>query len=453
MRKLIRFFGKLIASILVLVFIASTLLSILLLSINTQLFNQDFYQEVFNEVDFFDQLPKLAANQIRHAMVYNPCREDPSKCEGDGPPEESEETDQGGPPSYFQALSEEDWELLIEGLLPPDWLEEQVLNVLEGIFDSIDQGYGTLSITISLRELKDRLVGEAGVEAIAQVLEAQPECSKDDLLDMTRILQGDEEVGGNFLNCHPPDDFIEDFTPQIEVLLRRSLPDMPDQIDLGESLLGGEGSDEPTLELFDREIPTLALVKWVRWIINISPLLCLILLMVIAFFGVYSYKALGRWWGYPLAISGLMGLGISMLVGPAADFFTNSYLKKRDFAGFSPEMVETGSDLALEVIHRLFLQVRTYSLIVIGMGFAVIITAAIIRSPKKKTKLDEEEIPPAYDGKETQEEVGESIEDVDLSSDEESTETEEEPAEDPPLEDSEETNEDQGDLDQDTAEN
>ncbi len=38
---------------------------------------------------------------------------------------------QGGPPSYFQALSDEDWELLLEGLLPPEWLEDQVLAVTE----------------------------------------------------------------------------------------------------------------------------------------------------------------------------------------------------------------------------------------------------------------------------------------------------------------------------------
>jgi hypothetical protein len=188
--------------------------------------------------------------------------------------------------------------------------------------------------------------------------------------------------------------------------------------------------------------------------------------MVIAFFGVYSFKALGRWWGYPLALSGLMGLGISMLVGPAADFFTNSYLKKRDFSGFSPEMVETGSDLALEIIHRIFLQARTYSLIVLGMGFAVIITAAIIKSPKKKTKSDEEEIPPTDVETDPQEDEGETPEVV--SSDEESTEAEKEPIEDPPPDDPEKTaqslndseteqedgsDEDLGELDQNTDEN
>ena len=104
MRKLFRFFGKLIAGILVLVFIISALTSILLLALNSQLFSPDFYLDVFKEVELFDDLPEIAANQIKYVMGYNPCLEDPTKCEGDGSEEEvNQESDsnQGGPPSYF----------------------------------------------------------------------------------------------------------------------------------------------------------------------------------------------------------------------------------------------------------------------------------------------------------------------------------------------------------------
>ena len=115
-----------------------------------------------------------------------------------------------------------------------------------------------------------------------------------------------------------------------------------------------------------------------------SPLACLLLLLVIAFFGVFSFKGLSGWWGYPLAISGLIGLGISLMVTPVVSFFTNSFLKDREFSGLSPILVETGSDLVVGILRSLFLQVRNYSLVVIGMGLAVIITAAIIKVPPKK---------------------------------------------------------------------
>jgi hypothetical protein len=389
MRTLFRFFGKLIAGILVLVFIISAFTSIFLLALNSQLFSPDFYLEVFDEVELFDHLPEIASTQIKYTMGFNPCREDPTKCEGDGPQET--ETSQGGPPSYFQALSEKDWELLLEGLLPPEWLEDQVLAVTGGLFESIDQGSGEISIKISLIDLKERLGGEAGVEAIVQLLDAQPECSKEDLLNMTRILEGKEQPGGDFLNCQPPEDFIEKYTPQLEVLLRRSLRDVPEEIDLGEGIFGDESSSkDASIKLFGTKIPILAFVKWIRWAINMSPLACLLLLVVIAFFGVFSFKALSSWWGYPLAISGLMGLGISLLVGPAVDFFSSSFLKNREFTGFSPILIDTGSDLVVGVIRSLFLQARNYSLIIFGIGLAVIITTAILKPPTKKDPQAEE---------------------------------------------------------------
>jgi len=384
MRKLFQFFGKLIASILVLVFMVSTFASVFLLAFNTSLFDPDFYLGAFEEVELFDKLPSIAATQIKYVMGFNPCEEDPTKCEGDGPEEGEQESGQGGPPGYFQALSENDWELLLEGILPPEWLEEQVQAVTGSLFDSIEEGKGNPEIKLSLKSLKERLGGEEGVAAIVHLLDAQPECSRDDLLNMTRTLQGDQEGGGDFLTCQPPADFIEDYTPQIVVLLRRSLSDVPDEIDLGSSIFKGDGSSgSATIKVFGSEIPTLAFVKWIRWVISMTPLACLLLLIFIAFFGVYSFKGLSGWWGYPLAITGSMTLAISLSVGPLVDFYSDRLLSQMDFMGLSPNLITTGSNLAIEVIRSLFSQVRDISLIVIGMGLAVIITAVVLKTPPK----------------------------------------------------------------------
>ena len=382
MIKIFRFFGKLVASILVLLFMVSALISILLLSFESQLLNPDFYLEVFEEVDFFDRLPEIAAVQIRYAMGFNPCLEDPANCEND-------ETDfspsQGGPPSYFQALSEKDWELLLTGLLPKEWLEDQIQEITGNLINSLESGEGDLAIKISMVDLKNHLSGEAGIEAITQLLEAQPECSKDDLLDMTRILEGREEVGKDFLTCQPPADFIENYTPHLEVILRRSLRDVPDEIDLGKGIFdaGGSGNQAALINMFGYDLPQYILFRWIQWSIRMSPLFCVTLLLIIALLAVHSYKALGGWWGYPLAISGLIGFTFAMLVGPLANFLTNTFLADRTIAGISPIMIETGSDLAVQVIRMLFTQVRNYSLIISGMGLGIIIISSVIKSPGK----------------------------------------------------------------------
>ena len=426
MIKILKFFGKLVASILVLLFIISAFTTIILISFESQLFNPDFYIKVLDKEQVFERLPEIAAVQIRYAMGYNPCLEDTNNCEDEEPDLSS--TNQGGPPSYFQALSQSDWELLLTGMLPPDFLEDQIKNVVGGLIEYIDSGEGDLALTISLQELKDHLSGEAGVTAISQLLDAQPECSKDDLLDMTRILEGKEEPEKDFLSCQPPDDFIENYTPQLEVLLRRSLRDVPDEINLAEGLFedSRSGGKAATISAFGVQLPTYLLFKWIRWAIRMSPLFCVTLLLIIAFLAVDSFKGLNVWWGYPLAISGLIGFGLAMMVGPVAKWLTGTFLADRTMAGFSPVMIETGSGLAVQIIRSLFTQVRNYSLITVGMGLGIIISSSVLKGPgdqdteeKKETEAEE---PVSEDSKIENLESGESESGEDEIQEEESQE-------------------------------
>ena len=425
MAKLLKLIGKATAAILVPVFIALCLSSILLMAVDAKVFDPDFYLEVFEEEEFFVKLPEIAAIQIRYVMGYNPCPEDQEDCE-----DVSRDPSADGPPSYFEALSQKDWELLISGLLPPEWMEEKVNEVTGDLFTTLDSGEGELSVKLSLEDLKDRLSGEAGIDAIAQLLEAQPECSKDDLLEMTRILEGRQEPGKDFLSCQPPDDFLENYSPQLEVLLRRSLRDVPDSIDLGKDLF--EDTD-PYIKMFGVNVPSYLFVKWIRWSIRMSPLFCIALLMIIGLLAIHSYRGLSSWWGYPLAVSGFIGLTLAILIGPLANWGTSTFLKGRAITGLSPVIVETGSGLAVEIIRTVFTLVRNYSLIAIGMGLAIIITSAVLK-PDEEGKPDIEGEKPetddeVSDDEDKEEEIPdpepEEEETEDLSTDGEETTSEE----------------------------
>jgi hypothetical protein len=120
------------------------------------------------------------------------------------------------------------------------------------------------------------------------------------------------------------------------------------------------------------------------------PLVCVSLLMIIGILGIYSFKELGRWWGYPLALSGLVPLGISLLAEPAAEFATTRLIPDSIKSTFSPQLIETGSELGIAVIRALFTQVRNYSLVVFGMGLAVIISASVLGPSAKKSVQDQE---------------------------------------------------------------
>lgn len=144
-----------------------------------------------------------------------------------------------------------------------------------------------------------------------------------------------------------------------------------------------------------------------------SPLFCVAMLMVIAILAVYSFKSLNVWWGYPVAISGLMGIAISLLAGPLANWLTTTFISGRTMAGMSPLIIETGSSLAVQVIRSLFKPVLYYSLAVAGLGLGIIIISAVIKIPGKKDpdQIDEanKEADPV-ESKEIEQESPEEIE-------------------------------------------
>ncbi len=384
--KIFRFFGKLIGALLVPVLILSIFLSIFALAFTTQLFNPDFFLEIFEEEDFFDQLPGIAATQIHYSMTFNPCLEDPLMCEDGEPSDEGEtESEGGGPPSYFQALSEEDWETLLTEVLPPDWLENQLHDLVHNLIDSIRSGSEELTLGISLLELKEHLTGTAGVEAISQLLKNQPECTQEDLLDMTRILEGNDDSGKDFLSCNPGNDFLDNYIPQFESLLRRSLTDIPEEIDFGKGLKG----KSVDLKILGEDLPLTVVINFGRWMVLISPLLICFLLLGIATLAVHTFRALRVWWGYPIAIAGLLATGLASLAGPAADFLLDRFLGETPLAGLHMDLVDTATSLGLKIIYSLFSQARTYALVVTGIGLTVIIVASVLRRPHKKLGKDE----------------------------------------------------------------
>jgi hypothetical protein len=243
-----------------------------------------------------------------------------------------------------------------------------------------------MTISISLLELKDHLTGEAGAEAVTSLMKNQPDCTEDDLLDMTRILEGREETGRDFLTCNPGDDFLDNYMPQIETLLRRSLKDIPEEIDLAEGL----GEKEMSFKLFGINLPLTVFINFIRWAILISPLLLLLLLLIIAFLAVHSFKALRGWWGYPITIAGLMATGLAFLVGPAANFLLDRFMGDTQMMGLHESLVDTASVLALQILQALFTQARNYALIVTGIGLSIIIIASVLKEPVAKPMDDPE---------------------------------------------------------------
>ena len=73
--------ARLLAVPVLLVFLVATVLVLLAYRAEQYFFNPDSYKEAFLEMHVYDQIPRLISFQIVHNMTYNPCEEDPERCE------------------------------------------------------------------------------------------------------------------------------------------------------------------------------------------------------------------------------------------------------------------------------------------------------------------------------------------------------------------------------------
>ena len=139
--------ARLLAGFFAILFIISALISLLLFNAERHFTNPELYKRVLLEERVYDSLPRLLSNQISEGMLYDPCAEDPSACEGEG--EDGSQDDEGGPPDYFKNMDTEQWELLLREILTPDWLQTQAESVIDQFFDFLDSDDPVPSISVS----------------------------------------------------------------------------------------------------------------------------------------------------------------------------------------------------------------------------------------------------------------------------------------------------------------
>ncbi len=185
--KILSACARLLAGFFAILFIITALISLLLINAERHFVDPELYKRVLLEERVYDSLPQLLSTQISAGMTYNPCAEDPSACEG----EDVSEGDEGGPPDYFKNMDAEQWELLLEEILSANWLQAQTESVIDQLFVFLDSDDPTPNITISLSDIKSRLMGRNGVATVLKIFEAQPTCTQDQLRENTNTFESD----------------------------------------------------------------------------------------------------------------------------------------------------------------------------------------------------------------------------------------------------------------------
>lgn len=377
MKEVLRGCSKAIAAILVILFVIIALVVLLLFNVERELFNPELYKAAMVEQEFYEQLPGLVAQQMQYSMTYNPCQEDPSLCEGEGPPGEGESPGEGegGPPDFFQNLTADDWERLLGGLIPRDWLQTQAEGIIDQLFAMLESGEADADIMISMLGLKAHMLGPEGTQALLGLIRAQPPCTVEQASQLAQLEINMTSVS-LLLTCSPPPEVIDRLLPDIQPILEEIVGGIKDEVNLMDSLSGmggGEGEQQapPGEGIGGFNLETFRLI---RLAIRLSPLLPLALLLAVTLFGVRSLKGFFMWWGIPLLIVGAIAFAGSSVVPLLVNWAISAYGSGLLPGGIEPGLFNIAFDLVRFVLGSLAgsIAMQAAILALVGLVFTVV---------------------------------------------------------------------------------
>ena len=324
-----------------------------------KLLDPSFYQQSLQQVGIYERLPASVASQLAERIS-------PTSDSSDGG-------------LSLMILSEAEWESILVDLIDPDWISSQSDQFIEQVFDILLISEDPLNtpVEISVSEIKENVAGQAGVQAISQIIAAQPPCSLDQLLGLVQAGLGMESALGSLL-CRPPEFILSEINPLVESILSTAVDQVPDQISFyipfpqtGQQEGGLQGSQSGIT------LPeSLRILRQVNTINRLSPLLPLLLLGLLTLFAVRSIKDLTGWWGGSFLAAGSISLVSVLFFRPSANWVLSSYMPLGLIQNINlPDfLVQIGiTDLYQEITNQLLLSIILPASIMTAVGIILLV--------------------------------------------------------------------------------
>ena len=339
MRTLERF----LATVCAILFILGGVLSLFLFNIERKAFSSATYKQALEDQRLYERMPALLATALTTSIAQNGIIL----------------------PPFLQALTVDDWQIIISSILPPEELRALTDQSLDSTFDYLNNK--TNSVVISLLPLKAQLAGESGVDVIRQFLRTQPECTIEQLTQMALGL-----LGGEVALCNPPEEAIGLMAPFIQTQLQAMISTFPNELTLVPGTDSGTPND-PRLRL-----------QMVRSAIVFSPFFVALLLLAVALFAVRSLTDWLVWWGWPLMITGAIAVLIALIGSPVVGWFLQFLIQNQGAILLPPILASSIGETASAVASQMLIPVTLQGLIlaIVGLGmviFGVLLTKREVR--------------------------------------------------------------------------
>src|SRR3990172_1339054 len=287
-------FAKFLAVLFILLFSVTTPLVLLALVARGLLFNPAFFKRALAQADVYRELPRAVASQLAASVLSNPPE---ARAEAPGGAEV-------GLGAVFAALPPQLVETLMVRLIPADWMQAQVESVIDQVTAYLDHGQGAPTLTISLAEIKTNLQQGALESAMREFIAGLPPCTAEQLLTF-----GGEMLSGQSAMlpaCQPPEVLAEAFIATAKVTAEGMLTRMlPDELNLMQPFgpVGGTATPLPFMQGLEQLLSRVRLAKRVA---ELSALVPLMLLAIIALLTARSARLALRWLGAPLLWAGVL---------------------------------------------------------------------------------------------------------------------------------------------------
>jgi hypothetical protein len=371
-----------LAGIFLVLFILSTLAFLFSYFPTRQILNPDFYKQVLEDVQVYQNLPRVIAGRLASSITQD---EGGSNLTDDSPPN-------------LVILSQEEWESILIDLLDPRWLQSQSESVIDQFFEILLVSPDPVNtpIEISLEEVKSRLAGPEGRQAFKQILDAQPPCSVNQLLGLLQLGLG-LPAHIDTLLCRPPEYIISELSAAVDWLLSIAVDQVPDQVHVSipERLLD-TSAPESSIEQNQQLVPEIIQdIRRVDTAISWSPLLPLVLLSLMTFFAVRSLNDLLIWWGGALFSTGLISLIFTLSLFPATSWAFNRLMptSSETYFGLADILIQLGiTEFSREVASRLVMSIVLPAVVITVIGLSLLLASYFLA--RKTQTADEEKIIP-----------------------------------------------------------
>ena len=295
----------------------------------------------------------------------------------------------------LENLSPSDRENLVDILLPPDWLANQIGQVFHAFNIWFDNEEPLPKLVLDIQPLKDRLMRGGAEEILEMIVDSWPSCSTDQIEQLREGGMRFEDIP--ILYCEPPEPFRGQLMGSATESLMEFVREIPPEFVLGEEQADPqEAADTMAAKEWIRLVRTLSRVVW------LIPIALLGLIMALV---IRSWSELGRWWGIPLLLSGVMIFGYVLLMPIAMDYMLPRMLSDIRFEAEPvyqmAEMVVTGlTDAIRELLVFHTLLIGGTGLVLLVVGWLIGRRAAVVkpgppmeRSPSPGWEASAEEEP------------------------------------------------------------